>query len=275
MSDPVEGGKAANNEGNEEEEVLASDQFTTEQRQKQMEDIENEINSKPLVGWLEKGWESMVEEFKANSSFARKIPYLAGKYVGLRRIRGDGNCFYRGYTYQLVKLCLEDKALYVSVKAKIDSSMDYLKEVGYKETEVEYFIDEVKRFFGADFPKNEVEVDTFFADKGESMCLIWFMRLLAAGFIKHHWAERFCFFAGETYIDAADYCSREVEPSERECEQIPVTAVCEYFGVRTCVEYLDQNPESDETQTYHFGSETGEARIFLLYKPGHYDILCK
>lgn len=266
-----------NNTPKEEEPKLESDNFTTEDRAKQKAEIEAEINKRPLVGWLERGVDSLLEEFKANPSFLRKLPALGTKYPGLRRVRGDGNCFYRSFSYLLVELMLTDKTLFNAVKTKVDTSMKYLENVGYTEAAVGFFVEEAMAFFAESFPKNEPELDAFFGDPNGSMYIIWFMRLLAAGYIKHHWAERFVFFAGEGYLDGNDYCAKEIEPADRECEQIAVISLCEFFEIRTCVEYLDQNPGEDETTTYFFGpgNEGDEARIHILYRPGHYDILYK
>lgn len=259
----------------EEEAKFVSDQYSAADRLRQQKEIEDEINKRPLVGWKEKGFDSLYEELKASSSFVRKLPFLGTKYANLRRIRGDGNCFYRGFCFRLVEEMVHDKALFVKVKQKIDTSLGYLMSVGYGQAAVEFFCEEAQRFFNEDFPKNEVELETYFANKEESMYLVWFLRLLTAGFLKHHWAERFQFFVEEHYTGVEDYCAREVEPTDKECGQIQVTALCEYFEVRTCVEYLDANANSDETVAYFFGPEKkGEkSRISLLYRPGHYDIL--
>ena len=193
-----------------EEEKLASDAFTTEDRLRQAKEIEDEIKKKPLVGWKERGLDSLFEEFKANPSFLRKLPHLGSKYSHLRRIRGDGNCFYRGFCFLLVEQLIDNESMFEMVKNKIDTSLDYLLEVGYTQTAVEFFVEEAQRFFNESFPKNEVELETYFANNEESMYLVWFLRLLTAGYLKHHWEERFKFFVDSIYVDANDFCSREV-----------------------------------------------------------------
>jgi len=259
----------------------ASDKYTTEERLRQMQEIEEEIKRRPLVGLKEGSFSSLKEELKGTPPFTRKIPHLETKYSTIRRIRGDGNCFYRGFLFRLVEILVFQKGRgetseFNRVKKKFDDAMGYLTEVRYNQNSIEMFVEFAVEYF-QNFPRSLSEVENFFNNPQEAMFLVWFCRLLCGGYIKHHWEERFQWFVEESkhYIDADDFCAREVEPSDMECEEIQVIALCEYLGVRICVEYLGADLNSDTTVTHYFGPEDKEAEICLLYRPGHYDVIYK
>mmetsp|Transcript_7176 Transcript_7176/g.8240 ORF Transcript_7176/g.8240 Transcript_7176/m.8240 type:complete len:277 (+) Transcript_7176:175-1005(+) len=258
---------------------FASDQYTAEDRLRQKEEIEAEINKRPLVGFREEGLESLKEELKGTYPFTRKIPHLETNFLALRRIRGDGNCFYRGFLFRLLETIIfqrgkGDDSEYLRVKKKLDDALDYLTEVRYDKNAIDFFCDFVVEFM-QNFPRSLSELEKFFQDPQESMFLVWFCRLLCGGYIKHHWDMRFQWFVEESkhYLDADDFCQREVEPSDMECEEIQIIALCEYLEVRIRVEYLGAELDSDTTVTHYFGPEDKEAEICLLYRPGHYDII--
>mmetsp|Transcript_13266 Transcript_13266/g.15325 ORF Transcript_13266/g.15325 Transcript_13266/m.15325 type:complete len:283 (-) Transcript_13266:887-1735(-) len=254
-------------------------EYSAEDRLKQQQEIDCIINMRPLVGEIEVGFGSLVEELKSNEAFSRKVPNLCEKYSSLRRIRGDGSCFFRGFIYILMENLVRDKSEgkeieFNRVKELFDKSLGYLVEVGYTAITIEIFCEFAVEFMKeSKFPKNQEALDKFFADPVESMYLVWFCRLLCAGYIKHNWAERFQFFVTGNYATAEDYCAKEVEPTNMECGQLQIIALCEYFQVRICVEYLGASEQSEETNSILLGPEEKPVSIYLLYRPGHYDVI--
>ena len=76
------------------------------------------------------------------------------------------------------------------------------------------------------------------------------------------------------------YCSREVEPMGKECEQVHIIAIAELLGVVVAIEYLDGRLPADELSglsKVECGGSLQEVEpsrhVRLLYRPGHYDIL--
>ena len=59
------------------------------------------------------------------------------------------------------------------------------------------------------------------------------------GYLKRD-ADRFLpFVEGGVHFDMDSYCKAEVEPMNRECEQIHIIALTEYLGVSIEIAYLD------------------------------------
>ena len=77
------------------------------------------------------------------AGFVRSATYLATKYTSMRKIRGDGNCFYRALLYSLCEhllrsLILEGKAdEFDRLDAFVKGSLKWSTECGYDEFTIE------------------------------------------------------------------------------------------------------------------------------------------
>jgi ubiquitin thioesterase protein OTUB1 len=81
------------------------------------------------------------------------IDYLAMKYPGMRKVRGDGNCFYRAFLFAYLEQLLRglksdredlNKASSAELdrfKVLISTSRDMLITLGYSEVAFEFFLD--------------------------------------------------------------------------------------------------------------------------------------
>lgn len=59
----------------------------------------------------------------------------------------------------------------------------------------------------------------------------------------------------------------------KESDHIHIIALAKALNVPVLVEYMDRGEGG--TVNHHIFPEGSEPRIFLLYRPGHYDILYK
>mmetsp|Transcript_23020 Transcript_23020/g.37109 ORF Transcript_23020/g.37109 Transcript_23020/m.37109 type:complete len:257 (-) Transcript_23020:82-852(-) len=237
-------------------------------------EIEGFVKSRPLIGTMETGFASLREELKGNEAFLRKIPCLESRYRGIRHVRGDGNCFYRSFVFRMFEVARENDDLCRRLLKVAKDALPYLLEAGYEEVSIETFVDYCIETLETLSNKSEEELETLFSDEGESDYLVWFGRLACAGFLKHY-PERFePFILGSNYGDIASFCSREVEPMGKEADEPQVIALAEYWGFRTCVEYIDSSSE-ERTSSHIFGpgKDGDPANIYLLYRPGHYEII--
>ncbi|DAZ97370.1 TPA: hypothetical protein N0F65_003393 [Lagenidium giganteum] len=216
----------------------------------------------------------LQEEYagNANANFLHGIAWLDQHYGGLRRVRGDGNCFFRAFIFALCEQLVgahAKSALGVRVLETIRQSKARLVALGYSEMAIDAFWETF------------VDYLDFQTEGGESEYLVWYMRLLTAGHLKQH-AEQFQpfiegLFPGQT---VAQFCAAEVEPMGKECDQPQIAALTEALGVGVKIEYLDGSVGVDEPlQSYICAPSTGndtlaaQPIITLLYRPGHYDIL--
>ena len=152
-------------------------------------------------------------------------------------------------------------------------SLDYLLAAKYERVSIEAFQEMMVELFDDDIPKMKeiADVEKLFANRGESEHVVWYSRVLCAAYMKLN-ADRFLPFLGEEWPSVEEYCSREVEPQGKECEQLQIIALAEVLQVRVQIEYL--SPTSTEnSEPVCLGPEDARLMIKFLYRPGHYDIL--
>ena len=121
----------------------------------QTEAINNEIKAQqPLIDSIREVI-SLLDQYKDAElpGFAKGIVDLNNRYTGLRKVRGDGNCFYRAFLYGYLDILvkLNESQVEASVElAKserdrvlevVKNSMNDLVAVGYSEFTIETFYD--------------------------------------------------------------------------------------------------------------------------------------
>ena len=76
---------------------------------RQLDMLREEAESQPLIGEFEPNFESLEKQYEgASDGFRQGIQILKNrKYTGFRRIRGDGNCFFRGFMFRLIEILVE------------------------------------------------------------------------------------------------------------------------------------------------------------------------
>ncbi len=245
----------------------------------------------------------LAAEYRDNPlAFGAGIADLSARYGGLRRVRGDGNCFYRSFLFRYLEHLVakldeandavaariaaapDDAAAaavaldcpeWTAVKAKIRESKQRLLRVGYTEIAIDLFWEVFVKLLDELPTRSARALEELFRDEtAESGYLIWYCRALAAAFIKED-PERFLpFILGSNHAEVNSFCTAEVEPMDRECEQVQIIALTEMLQIPVRIEYLDGRPLADgEHLTQLCFPEGVESQIVLLYRPGHYDIL--
>ena len=151
-------------------------------------------------------------------------------------------------------------------------SLDLLLSAGYERVSVETFQEMMVELFEDDLPnlKSSADVERMFSNKGESEHVVWYSRVLCAAYMKLN-ADRFLPFLGEEWQSINEYCSREVEPQGKECEQIHIIALTEILNIGVVIEYLSAS--SAPSEPVQLGPEKPPITIKFLYRPGHYDVL--
>lgn len=94
---------------------------------------EEESRGRPLVGDVEEMGALMEEYANGNAVYKLKITNLVnGGYRKFRRIRGDGNCFYRALSYAFIELVSQSGDSATSAKDRLESvGIPLLSELGF------------------------------------------------------------------------------------------------------------------------------------------------
>ena len=88
---------------------VIADSLLNEQIVAQQNQILLEVQSQPLIGALQSPT-LLIPEYESNIDAPGFIPgltYLASKYV-MRKVRGDGNCFYRSFLFSYLENIIGD-----------------------------------------------------------------------------------------------------------------------------------------------------------------------
>ncbi|KAJ8604363.1 hypothetical protein CTAYLR_002555 [Chrysophaeum taylorii] len=247
----------------------------------QLNDIVATIaQEQPMVGAKVGISEALAAEYAENpmKGFALGIDILNAKYSAMRRVRKDGNCFYRGFLYRYLEaLVLAQQQQpttipeLVRIREVVKGSKKKLLDVGYDESAMDMFWEMFAELLDQVPSLTPDALHLKLNDEqGVSNHVVWFCRALSATQIKLN-ADRFApFIMGEDGLaDVDKFCRTEVEPVNHECEQVQIIALTEMLQVPVTIEYLDA---SGHPSSIVF-PEGAHPTVKLLYRPGHYDIL--
>ena len=153
-------------------------------------------------------------------------------------------------------------------------SLEYLLSVGYDRVGVETFQEMLVELFEADLPnmKSKQAVFNLFSNKAESEHIVWYSRILCAAYMKKN-ADRFLPFLPGDWHSIDDYCSAEVEPQNKECEEPQIIALAEVLKVGVSIEYVSASSSNMQGSPCKFGPEDAKVVVKFIYRPGHYDVL--
>lgn len=99
--------------------------------------------------------------------------------------------------------------------------------------------------------------------------LITFLRLACSAHLRAN-CEEFMPFLPEPYAAVDRFCDDEVEPCDREADQIQSQALAAMFNVSIRILMIDLSA-GDACNEHILGQ--GEPIVTLLYRPGHYDVV--
>ena len=110
------------------------------------QDYENELKkaineSMPFISELQDI--AVIKSEYENNKFEKCFDELSKRYKNIRRLRRDGNCFYRAFLFQLFEYFIQTKGTEYKnfVKVVEDSKDDLVKNGGYDLIVIEDFYD--------------------------------------------------------------------------------------------------------------------------------------
>lgn len=114
----------------------------------------------------------------ANANFMHGIDALNRKYEALRRVRGDGNCFFRGFIFALCEQLLPPHdaraepavlALRARIQETIRQSKSELVAIGYSEVAIDAFWETFVDYLAAMETRSHAEL----GEGGSLSCCMW------------------------------------------------------------------------------------------------------
>lgn len=242
-----------------------------EETLRQQKCIEDEINTtQPLIGNLEDIF-NLEMELATDQNFVTKVQKLKKNYSHFRRVRGDGNCFYRAFGFACFENFIKNKDNIKDFRERADRCKEHLVTLGYHECSIEdfhsMFLDMLKMV------EEGCTVDKLIETLNEQFTsdyVVVFLRLLVSSHLQMESDFYSSFIEGDKSIK--EFCTQEVEPMNKESDQIHIIALTSFTGVGVRIEYMDRVGDS---YTCHDFPEGSTPQMSLLYRPGHYDILAK
>jgi|EP00670_Eutreptiella_braarudii_P000960 ubiquitin thioesterase protein OTUB1 len=238
-----------------------------------MQQLKAEQTSFPLVGDMQ-GFDELEQEFQGGAEVVlQKIQQLKAKYTGLRRVRRDGNCFIRAFVFGLLETLIgkSDTSEVQRILECIRHSKTTLVASGLEEFTFEdfheTFVSELERVANGECTPDHL-LDNF-RQQDVSDSIVVYVRML----MSHHIKARAADFSPFLNEDVTSYCRREVDPMGVECDQVHIMALTTFLGVGVRIEYLDLSNADTCIINHHDIPDTCAPSVYLLYRPGHYDVL--
>ncbi|KAF9445974.1 cysteine proteinase [Macrolepiota fuliginosa MF-IS2] len=231
-------------------------------------------------------------EYEANDNhvFVKEIDWLIEHgYKDFRRVKGDGDCFYRaiGFAFFVQLLANPDSEMaVVTTLSTLTATRQLLNETGVQELVYEDFYDQMvaltENIINPDPTTGSVltleKLLKFFRDPQESNTIVMYLRLITAAQIQANVDEyEFFLFHPDTRepMSVPDFCNR-VMGLGKEADHVEIKALCDALRWNVQVAYLG-GQSKDEVNFVKIPDTPypGFDPVVLLYRPGHYDILLK
>ncbi|CAE7052375.1 unnamed protein product [Rhizoctonia solani] len=223
----------------------------------------------------------------------RKINYLRFElgYTGLRRARGDGNCFYRSFAFCYLEQILfaDDRALAViSALEHLEIAQNLLEAAipnNKFSKQMHLFLRDLIRNIELGKTDQKRLLRTF-QDPRDSDDIVAYVRLLASAYIRLTPEMHASVFHPDdpaVVISPVDFCRYFVEEMNQDADHLQISALSRTLNVAVYIFRLDEKIDgvapNDQDIPAHCtrftttDSPTVTEPVALLFRPGHYDIL--
>lgn len=238
--------------------------LTDAQRLELASRLQNESNShQPLISAVEP-IEVLEKEYASNPAFLGKIRWLKEEagFIGLRRAKGDGDCFYRAFAFAFIYkiMTMKDRPMHHFTVKHVESTLQLLKQAGFDEDVVTDFYEPLKnllaRMYSTDPESKELNehalVETM-NNPEHSNSIVVYLRLLTSAFLKLNADEYTPFLFSLDNVDDASppdmtsFCANHVEAIGKEADHVQITALSRALKVSLDVAYLSPQHAPPET----------------------------
>ncbi|KAJ8399176.1 hypothetical protein AAFF_G00415550 [Aldrovandia affinis] len=197
-----------------------------------------------------------------------KTKDICQRYAFIRRIRGDGNCFYRALLFGHLELLSQNDRAMQNFKDKLIQTGNQLLLAGFVGSSFQdilnTFVSVLER---SEANHQESTLLELFNDKATSDSMVQYLRLLTSAYLQNN-SDFFHHFVEAPSLKM--YCTQEVETMAMECDHVEILALSEALGLSIHIVSMEGG---DGHLTNHTIPEGANPSLHLLYKTAHYDIL--
>jgi ubiquitin thioesterase protein OTUB1 len=256
---------------------------------KQSEAIQNEVASQQPLVCDRASITSLIKEYSNNMSpdsapFLAKAKELSQTYGWIRRIRGDGNCFYRALIFAQLEYCLRNRDELLKFQKITNGWKDRLIKLGFPDFTTEDFCDTLTSFVDqiANGTVNDQGLFDAANESGTSNYFVCFMRLVTSGYLQENSEFYSNFVEGERTVK--EFCRQEIEPMFQVCDHLCISALSQALGLSFRIEYMDRSEAPSGISHHDFTGESNEKesdgadqqpqpKLHFLYRHDHYEVL--
>jgi len=235
----------------------------------QQDKIAAEIaKTQPQIGKLQ-AFSDLEEEYKNSSKLLAKIKEGSKKYSGLRRVRGDGNCFYRAYLFAILEFVRTKETSIVEFAKYVLASLPRLEKLGYSKLVMEEPHDtliDILNWLKTETRSSDDLMEKLNDDNSDSY-LVMYVRILTSAHLQTFAKQYSPYLQGKVI---GEFVKQEVEGMGKESDYVQCVALANELNIPLRIEYVDQ---SDGGLVGHVFPEKRQPQVFLLYRPGHYDLI--
>ncbi|GAA5911351.1 OTU family ubiquitin thioesterase [Sporobolomyces salmoneus] len=227
---------------------------------------EEQAKERPLLGEVEP-LERLLEEYQEGTGYRMKVKRLIEDgWSGIRRSRGDGDCFYRAFIFSLLSTYLSrPAALSAQLLSTFESLLPLLSACGFEEIVWSDFWEPLRDILRRMGPEEKDggarkngearlgpgELFQLFNDQETNSCIIVHLRLLTSAYLRTHSDDftpflfaleddpRFLTEGGAPTME--NFCQFHVEPVNREADHLQIVALSRALGAPLRIAYLDQS----------------------------------
>ncbi|KAA8529976.1 hypothetical protein F0562_034420 [Nyssa sinensis] len=202
----------------------------------------------PFVGDKEP-LSSLAAEYQSGSPIMlEKIKVLNNQFAGIRRTRGDGNCFFRSFMFSYLEHILEsqDREEVDRITTNVEQCRKTLQSLGYADFTFEDFFSLFLEQLECVLQGNEASIshDELLQrsrDQSVSDYVVMFFRFVTSGEVRKRSEFFEPFILGLTNATVEQFCKSSVEPMGEESDHVHITALSDALGVPIRVVYLDRS----------------------------------
>ena len=271
----------------------------------QEQDIRNDIAlHQPLVSPITDIME-LFSEYEDNPVFVPKLVELGEQYSSVRKVRGDGNCYYRSILVNLGEQFVKGKVrypypssttstassatttvispiqlIYNQFISKLEISSDKLISLGYNDSTTPDFFDALIEYVKG-FGQINATIDTHVIqplndeNNGIGLFGLYGLRLLTSLELLTNEELYLPFILGLSTAPTVElFCRMEVETPASDVDMVQVMALGNSLNLQIKIAYLDASPGNLQIVTLPEEIHPPSPLcLHVLYRPGHYDVI--
>lgn len=211
--------------------------------------------------------EQYLSECFAYENAFKKGLKLCSTFRAIRVVKGDGNCYYRACLFSFFENLPQSQQSSALNTIHTDAKALFIK-AGYDEFIYEDFLEPLSEIYQKEFAL----IDLFNAKEFSNQVIMLF-RLIVAATLRVNRSD-YEAFVNVTEHGTFDRYLTSVEGLGCESDDLAIAILCKFLKISCTIVVVDNRDTSKEEPEEHTFGYGDSMHIYLLYRPGHYDILC-